>query len=76
MARHCNPCILIFDVVSATRIDDLEDGGSGHSKECVDDECALCALRDCPFRDPRHYGRDGCPACVRATCMHVHQTNE
>lgn len=31
--------------------------------DCDDAECTVCAVRDCPFREPFHYHHDGCPAC-------------
>lgn len=31
---------------------------------CDEDECFICAVRDCPEREPLHYHHDGCPACA------------
>lgn len=34
--------------------------------DCPDPECEICALRDCPFKEPLHYHHDGCPICSQA----------
>lgn len=31
--------------------------------KCQEDECWICAVRDCPYGEPLHYHHDGCPAC-------------
>lgn len=36
---------------------------SGAWDICENDECSVCAVRDCPHREPLHYHHDGCPAC-------------
>ena len=33
------------------------------SEECLDSECMLCGMRDCPGGEPLHYHHDGCPSC-------------
>lgn len=32
---------------------------------CPDQECELCSIRDCPFKNAFHYHHDGCPYCLR-----------
>lgn len=32
--------------------------------ECPDEECSVCAVRDCPWHEPLHYHHDGCPSCI------------
>ena len=36
----------------------------GPAEECPQDECAACALKWCPDKDPMHYHHDGCPSCA------------
>ena len=36
------------------------------TNECPDQECSLCAIRDCPNQCAEHYWHDGCPACYVA----------
>jgi len=36
---------------------------TGDAATCEIDECQICAVRDCPSREPLHYHHDGCPAC-------------
>lgn len=31
--------------------------------KCYEDECAFCAILDCPNDSPEHYWHDGCPPC-------------
>lgn len=31
---------------------------------CEREECAGCAMAECPFREPLHRHHDGCPACT------------
>src|SRR5579859_6049679 len=33
---------------------------------CIDMECMICAIRDCPHGEPLHYHHDGCPSCLTA----------
>jgi len=33
------------------------------TNECDDPECLSCGERDCPYGEPLHYDKDGCPAC-------------
>lgn len=33
------------------------------AKDCEEDECWICAIRDCPHHEPLHYHHDGCPSC-------------
>lgn len=35
------------------------------TKDCPEPECFVCAVRDCPYGEPLHYDKDGCPACYR-----------
>lgn len=41
---------------------------------CADDECTICAERDCPYKEPFHYHHDGCPACYQDELLN--DTNE
>ena len=36
---------------------------TGVAATCPVDECMVCSVRDCPFREPLHYHHDSCPAC-------------
>jgi hypothetical protein len=36
-----------------------------HPKSCVENECMLCGMRDCPRNEPFHYHHDGCPYCFQ-----------
>lgn len=36
------------------------------TNECPDQECALCAIRDCPYHSAEHYWHDGCYVCRAA----------
>jgi hypothetical protein len=31
-----------------------------HPADCPEDEGFVYAMRDCPFREPLHYDKDGC----------------
>jgi hypothetical protein len=33
------------------------------TKDCPDQECLVCGIRDCPHKEPLHYHHDGCPVC-------------
>lgn len=35
------------------------------TEECDEPECWVCGFRDCPYGEPLHYDKDGCPACPR-----------
>ena len=32
-------------------------------KDCDDNECMICSVRDCPHEEVMHYHHDGCPVC-------------
>lgn len=36
---------------------------TGNAVTCSNDECMVCAVRDCPGNEPLHYHHDGCPYC-------------
>jgi hypothetical protein len=36
---------------------------TGDIETCPVDECMVCSVRECPYREPLHYHHDGCPAC-------------
>lgn len=38
--------------------------GHPYFDECGENECEICAVRDCPDADPLHYHHDGCPSCT------------
>lgn len=52
----------------ATFIEAIRADIPGHPRlqDCIDDECMICGVRDCPVSDPLHYHHDGCPACWSA----------
>lgn len=37
------------------------DQCTGDVTTCPHDECVVCAVRDCPGKEPLHYHHDGCP---------------
>lgn len=37
--------------------------GHPSAEQCLDGECLICSVRDCPHKEPLHYHHDGCPAC-------------
>jgi hypothetical protein len=45
------------------RISQTELDCTGNLDTCPDDECSLCAIRECPFKDMFHFHHDGCPSC-------------
>jgi hypothetical protein len=36
---------------------------TGDYETCTNEDCCVCAVRDCPNNYPLHYHEDGCPAC-------------
>ncbi len=35
-------------------------------ENCKEDECYVCCIRDCPYKEPFHHHHDGCPSCISA----------
>lgn len=35
-----------------------------HESLGSDQDCIICAMLDCTFDEPFHYGSDGCPSCL------------
>lgn len=31
--------------------------------DCIEEECLICSVRDCPYKEPLHYQFQGCPVC-------------
>ncbi len=46
-------------------LDDVINEISETHALCDEPECEICAVRDCPHREPLHYSYDGCPTCFR-----------
>lgn len=46
------------------------------AKDCDEDECWICAIRDCPYHEPLHYHHDGCPACYGDDYALLRKINE
>ena len=38
-------------------------GHPPHERCEIGDDCMECGVRDCPYAEPLHYDKDGCPAC-------------
>lgn len=45
------------------QIDDVINEISKTHTLCDELECEICAVRDCPHKEPLHYQYGGCPAC-------------
>jgi hypothetical protein len=52
-------------MLSSVSQESLESQIPGHPaiEECLDRECMICSVRDCPHKEPLHYHHDGCPCC-------------
>lgn len=54
-------------IETSSRIGRMRIAGKirGHpsTESCKDVTCQVCAMRDCPYKEPLHYHQDGCPAC-------------
>lgn len=50
---------------SSTMLDKIKAQIADHPAEedCPDPECHVCGARKCPYGEPMHYHKDGCPAC-------------
>lgn len=42
---------------------------------CDDDECMICAIRDCPTQHILHYHHDGCPDCQDDFHIYINSDN-
>jgi len=52
-------------IYSSSQLDRIRAQIPDHpiEEDCPDPECHVCGARKCPYGEPTHYNKDGCPAC-------------
>lgn len=57
----CKEMEPIFDEYSKNQ--KMQQDSHPSTSMCPDQECYICAARDCPHGSSMHYDKDGCPSC-------------
>lgn len=57
--------------VQLARLTKLQAGVLGVNVICKTPGCLICAILDCPFDDPDHYHKGGCPSCTCRTAITI-----